>query len=75
MSTGGRKVRTEDETPLTSILSILSGPSFQNDLRYILAGLWIFLHFYLIERVDPNKERYWKKIIIEQAGWNRNISG
>ena len=32
-----------------------------------LATLWIFLQFYLIEKVDPNKERYWKKIIIEQA--------
>lgn len=26
-----------------------------------------FLRFYLIEKVDPNQERYWKKIIIEQA--------
>jgi hypothetical protein len=28
--------------------------------------LWIFLQFYLIEKVDPNQERYWKKIIMEQ---------
>ncbi len=27
--------------------------------------LWIFLRFLLIERVNPNKERYWKKIITE----------
>jgi len=32
-----------------------------------LTTLWIFLRFYLIERVDPNKERYWKKIIAESA--------
>ncbi|MDY6807040.1 MAG: SAM-dependent methyltransferase, partial [Cyanobacteriota bacterium] len=31
-----------------------------------LATLWIFLQFYLIEKVDPNKERYWKKIIVEE---------
>jgi hypothetical protein len=31
-----------------------------------LATLWILLRFYLIERVDPNKERYWKKIIYEE---------
>jgi len=24
------------------------------------------LRFYLIEKVNPNQERYWKKIIIEQ---------
>jgi len=32
-----------------------------------LTTLWIFLRFYLIEKVDPNQERYWKKIILEQA--------
>ena len=32
-----------------------------------LTTLWIFLRFYLIERVDPNKERYWKKIIAEST--------
>jgi hypothetical protein len=30
-----------------------------------IATLWIFLQFYLIEKVNPNQERYWKKIIIE----------
>jgi hypothetical protein len=32
-----------------------------------IATLWIFLQFYLIEKVNPNQERYWKKIILEQA--------
>lgn len=62
-------VRTEDETPLNinivdfvrSHFSIITYDTFW------LATLWIFLRFYLVERVDPNKERYWKKIIIEQA--------
>ena len=27
--------------------------------------LWIFLKYYLIDRIDPNKERYWKKILID----------
>ncbi|MFM7614011.1 MAG: hypothetical protein ACKO4R_07275 [Synechococcales cyanobacterium] len=30
-----------------------------------LATLWIFLKFYFIEKVHPNTERYWKKIIAE----------
>jgi len=32
-----------------------------------LFSLWIFLRFYLIEGVDPNKERYWKKILVEHS--------
>ena len=30
-----------------------------------LCTLWIFFRFYFIERIDPNKERYWKRIIKE----------
>ncbi|MDB9514974.1 class I SAM-dependent methyltransferase [Kamptonema animale CS-326] len=63
------KVRTEDETPLDiNIVKFVN--SLYSDVAYDtfwLATLWIFLRFYLIERVHPNQERYWKKIIIEQA--------
>lgn len=61
------KVRTEDETPL-DINTIDFVKSLYSETAYDtfwLATLWIFLRFYLIEKVDPNKERYWKKIIIE----------
>ena len=63
------KVRTEDETPLDInivkfIDSIYSSVAYDS---FWLATLWIFLRFYLIEKVHPNQERYWKKIIIEQA--------
>lgn len=27
--------------------------------------LWIFSRFFLIERVHPAKQRYWKKIVVE----------
>ncbi len=62
------EVRTEDEMPLdinivNYIKSLFSEIAYDT---FWLATLWIFLHFYLIEKVDPNKERYWKKIIIEQ---------
>ena len=60
-------VRTEDETPLdiniiNYVKSCFSQTSYDT---FWLASLWIFLRFYLIEKVNPNQERYWKKIIIE----------
>jgi ubiquinone/menaquinone biosynthesis C-methylase UbiE len=62
------KVRTEDETPLdinlvNFIRSLYSKTSYDT---FWIATLWIFLQFYLIEKVNPNEERYWKKIIVEQ---------
>ena len=61
------KVRTEDETPLD--INIVDFVKFlYSETAYDtfwLATLWIFLKFYLMEKVDPNQERYWKKIIIE----------
>lgn len=61
-------VRTDDETPLdinivNYIKALFSETAYDT---FWIATLWIFLRFYLIERVDPNQERYWKKIIIEQ---------
>ncbi|MCY7273856.1 MAG: class I SAM-dependent methyltransferase [Phormidesmis sp. CAN_BIN44] len=63
------EVRTEDETPLdinlvNYIRSLYSQTHYDT---FWIATLWIFLQFYLIEKVNPNKERYWKKIILEQA--------
>ncbi|MBD1935095.1 MULTISPECIES: class I SAM-dependent methyltransferase [Cyanophyceae] len=62
------KVRTEDETPLDiNIVNFVKSEFSETSYdTFWLATLWIFLRFYLIEKVDPNKERYWKKIIIEQ---------
>lgn len=71
------KVRTEDETPLDiNIVRFVESLFGETDYdTFWLASLWIFLRFYLIERVNPNEERYWKKIIIEQgrleAGYRR----
>lgn len=61
------KVRTEDETPLDiNIVRFVQSHFTQTAYdTFWLATLWIFLQFYLIERVDPNQERYWKKIILE----------
>ncbi len=61
-------VRTEDETPLDfEIVKFLQSQFTQLDYdTFWLATLWIFLSFYLIEKINPNDERYWKKIITEQ---------
>jgi ubiquinone/menaquinone biosynthesis C-methylase UbiE len=62
------KVRTDDETPLDIHLVNQVASLFDKTVydTFWLASLWIFLQFYLIEKVNPNEERYWKKIILEQ---------
>ncbi len=62
------EVRTEDEHPLDiSIVGFVRSLFSQvNYDTFWLATLWIFLRFYLIEKANPNKERYWKKIITEE---------
>ena len=67
------EVRTRDEQPL-SISFINRVRNLFSEVKYDtfwLATLWILLRFYLIERVDPNKERYWKKIIYEESRLRR----
>jgi ubiquinone/menaquinone biosynthesis C-methylase UbiE len=64
-----KEVRTEDEMPLEIGITKFVKSLFLETVydTFWLTTLWIFLRFYLIERVDPNKERYWKKIIAESA--------
>lgn len=70
------KVRTEDESPLD--IDIVRYIQSQFEIvqwdTFWLATLWIFLQFYLIEKVDPNRERYWKKIIIEHVRLKKNYT-
>lgn len=62
------EVRTEDETPLDINIVDYIQSTFDKTAydTFWIATLWIFLRFYLIEKVNPNEERYWKKIISEQ---------
>ena len=60
-------VRTPDEHPLdVNDLNL-----FRKYFARVEAGwfwlftLYLFLHFFLIERVHPSKERYWKKVVRE----------
>jgi ubiquinone/menaquinone biosynthesis C-methylase UbiE len=61
------QVRTEDEAPLDiQIVNFVKAQFASTEYdTFWLATLWIFIQFYAIERIDPNQERYWKKIIIE----------
>lgn len=61
-------VRTEDEMPLNIDIVQFVDSLFSKTVydTFWIATLWIFLQFYLIERINPNQERYWKKIIVEQ---------
>jgi ubiquinone/menaquinone biosynthesis C-methylase UbiE len=61
------EVRTEDESPLDiNIVNFIRTQFTQIEYdTFWLATLWIFVRFYTIDRIDPNRERYWKKIIIE----------
>ena len=68
------KVRTDDETPLTFAEFDLSRKYFP-DLQhreFWLSTLLLFFKYFLWDRLDPNKTRYWKKILEEtdaSIGW------
>ncbi|MFY9225170.1 MAG: class I SAM-dependent methyltransferase [Blastocatellia bacterium] len=61
------KVRTEDESPLTMADLALAKQYFSQvgHREFWLLSLVIFLKYYLIDRVNPNSDRYWKRILKE----------
>lgn len=62
-----KEVRTEDEHPIKMHdLKIFKKyfSHIETDSTWFFT-LWIFMKFYFFERADPNKERYWKKILVE----------
>ena len=62
------EVRSDDERPLDiNIIDFVRKQFKEVEFdTFWLCTLWIFLRFYLIERVNPNEERYWKKIIYDE---------
>jgi SAM-dependent methyltransferase len=67
------QVRTVDEKPL-SFGDIERLQAWFEDVghrEFWLSGLGVFLKFYLVDRVDPNKERYWKKIYTDAQSIER----
>lgn len=60
-------VRTEDEKPLKFTV-VRSARTFFPNVRYRcvwIAALSLFLKYYLVDRIHPNAERYWKRIYRE----------
>lgn len=62
-----RDVHSADECPLSMGDVRVFRKHFQHVERscFWLTTLWIFLRFFLIERADPRRVRYWKKIITD----------
>lgn len=61
------KVRTEDEAPLSFRDVETAGKYFHNvrHREFWILTLSLFLKYFLVDRVHPNSERYWKKILRE----------
>lgn len=62
------KVRTPDELPLTRADWKLARRYFDNvgHREFWIATLVLFAKYYLLDRVHPNAERYWKRILKER---------
>jgi ubiquinone/menaquinone biosynthesis C-methylase UbiE len=71
-----KNVRTDDENPLDINIIKLVERVFSNVSydTFWIATLWIFIRFFLIEKADPNQERYWKKIIYEEERLRGNYN-
>jgi len=73
------KVRTPDEMPLT-VADIALAKEYFTDIghrEFWVASLALFLKYYLIDRVHPNADRYWKRILTEtprSLWWWRPLS-
>ena len=63
------EVRTEDEAPLTFRDIELAKKYFSNvqHREFWITTLLLFLKYYIVDRVHPNDDRYWKRIYKETA--------
>jgi len=61
------EVRTPDESPLTRADLNLARSYFSNvnHREFWIATLALFAKYYLLDRVHPNADRYWKRILKE----------
>lgn len=61
-------VRTPDESPLTTADLRLARKYFAHvqHREFWISTLLLFVKYYLIDRVHPNQERYWKRILREK---------
>lgn len=63
------KVRTEGESPLTRADLRLAKRYFPSvrHREFWISTLLLFLKYYAVERVHPNSERYWKRMLREKS--------
>jgi ubiquinone/menaquinone biosynthesis C-methylase UbiE len=61
------EVRTPDESPLTTADLALAKKYFRNvkHREFWVSSLLLFVKYYLKDRVNPNADRYWKRILRE----------
>jgi len=61
-------VRTPDESPLTVADLELAQKYFKQvqHREFWISTLLLFVKYYLIDRVHPNQDRYWKRILREK---------
>jgi SAM-dependent methyltransferase len=61
------EVRTRDESPLTMADLVLAKKYFQHvrHREFWVSSLLLFVKYYAIDRVKPNEDRYWKRILRE----------
>jgi SAM-dependent methyltransferase len=61
------QTRTDDESPLTVKDLHLAEQYFKNvrHREFWLASLLLFVKYYVLDRVHPNDDRYWKRILRE----------
>jgi SAM-dependent methyltransferase len=61
------EVRTEDEAPLTVPDLRLARKYFPNlqHREFWISALLLFVKYYAVDRVHPNQDRYWKRILRE----------
>ena len=68
------ETRTIDETPLT-VADIALARRYFPDVQhreFWIASLLLFVKYFLLDRVHPNQDRYWKRILSETdatLGW------
>ncbi len=65
------EVRTEDEHPLrlADIRAVRANFKESKIAWFWLSTLLLFIIMKFVQRRDPNKERYWKKVIEEADAW------
>lgn len=70
------KTRTPDEVPLRFGDFARLGRGFRRvrHREFQFATLLLFLWFFLVEHSDPNRVRYWKKIIVEAERYRSAFS-